>query len=592
MRGQDREKNAPRAFHRAGLPDCYYDRYRKKVIIRLISSEDVVSAGILHGDPYAYTKTGPSFRWIHGEAPMEKRYSSAGSRVWRAELELPRWNRLKYAFRLETPGASWYFSERGLVPFTPAEAFRDYHFFLFPYIHEADSPDMPPWAQNTVWYQIFPERFRRGNPAISPPNTADWDRGIPEYANFFGGDLAGIRQKLEYLRDLGINGLYLTPIFKAPSNHKYDTQDYYSIDEHFGDLGELKLLVKEAHARGIRVLLDAVFNHAGALHPFWQDVLLKQEQSEYKDYFHIRGFPVRERYEDPKNMNFDAFSFSAKMPKWNTENPGAREYLLGAAEYWVKECDIDGWRLDVANEVSLNFWEAFKKRVRAIKGDLYIVGEMWYDASPWLNSRLFDAVMNYPLGFLVADFFLHRKMPAGEFTEKLFSLLSRYSDSHNRVSFNLIDSHDMPRALSSAKGDKLALRNAFTMLFLLPGSPCIYYGTEVGMTGEGDPLCRGPMVWDEKKQDRELWSFFKELIALRRGHTDLIAQGLMDYEHSGGLDRWVLKGEGGTLLAAYAGDKPAPGPGASCLFSTGPVVNNVIPPFTMAVYYAPPPDKP
>ena len=334
-------------------------------------------------------------------------------------------------------------------------------------------------------------------------------------------------------------------------------------------------------------MLDAVFNHIGASHTFWQDVLKNQEKSVYRDYFHIHSFPVREEYRNRFEINYDTFAFVANIPKWNTENPQGRKYLIDAAVYWIKECDIDAWRLDVSDEVSLDFWREFSRAVREAKADCYILGEMWHDASNWLNPGCFSAAMNYPLGFAVNDFFLRKTINALTFTGRLMAALSRYSDLHTRAAFNLLDSHDTSRALTVAGGDKRAFRTAFTMLFLLPGSPCIFYGTEVGMEGEGDAGSRCPMIWDEKRQDRELLSFFRDLIAFRKKHIALINSCTMRYEAENGVSRWIIGGGENALRALYTGEKPveAGGETGECVFSAAPINNGEIPPFTLAVLH-------
>jgi glycosidase len=212
---------------------------------------------------------------------------------------------------------------------------------------------------------------------------------------------------------------------------------------------------------------------------------------------------------------------------------------------------------------------------------------MWHDASNWLNPGHFNAAMNYPLGFAVIDFFLRKTVNAITFTGRLTAALSRYSDLHTRVAFNLLDSHDTSRALTAANGDKRALRNAFTMLFLLPGSPCIFYGTEIGMEGKGDADSRRPMIWDEKRQDRELLSFFRDLIAFRKKYIAIINSCTMRYESENGVFRWIIGGGESALRAVYTGEKPveAGGEAGKCVFSAAPVHNGEIPPFTLAVFY-------
>jgi neopullulanase len=539
----------PHATHTASLPYCYYDKYDQKIVLQVRASSSVSAVSVIHGDPFDFVKEGSgAYTWQYAEKPLRKQYEAAGlPGLWQIALAVPKHRRLKYAFRIVNTGGEYYFSENGIWDWGAVSINSPHNYFFFPFIHEVDAPSAPAWAQRTVWYQIFPERFCKGNPAISPAGAADWEHDEPSSSTFFGGDLYGIRQKLGYIKDLGVSGIFLNPIFQAPSSHKYDTGDYLLIDEHFGDLQEFKSLVTEAHSLGIRVMLDAVFNHIGMQHRFWQDVLKNQEKSAYKDYFHIHRFPVRDTYDDVRNMDFDTFAYGPRMPKWNTENPGARKYLLDVAEYWIREGDIDGWRLDVANEVSFDFWQEFGKRVRGIKSDFYVVGEVWHDASNWINPGYFDAVMNYPLGAPIIDFFLRKQINAEQFTERLFKALARYSPLHRRIAFNLLDSHDTARALTIANGDKQALRNAFTLL--LPGSPSIYYGTEVGMDGGDDPLCRKPMVWDEA--NRELLSFFRETIAFRNAHIDLINNGSFQYRAENGVHCWKISNENEAIVIEY-----------------------------------------
>jgi len=277
------------------------------------------------------------------------------------------------------------------------------------------------------------------------------------------------------------------------------------------------------------------------------------------------------------------------MPKWNTENPALRAYLLKAALKWIRECGIDAWRLDVANEVSLDFWREFAQAVRAEKKDFYIVGEIWHDASPWLDAGLFDAAMNYPLTFAINEFLLRRTCGAREFNTRLGDVLSRYSGLHNRMTFNLLDTHDTERALTIAGGDTLALRNAFLMLFFLPGSPCIYYGDEVGLEGGRDPFCRKPMIWDEEKQDRSLLRFFRALIAWRRRHAWALNTRAFRFLEEGNARLWERPGSGSEapLTLLYAEDGPVDiqrlGLGEPALV-TSEAEGNILPQRTMAVF--------
>jgi len=545
--------------HLPSLPLCYYDKKNNKVIFKLISDKEVTSVKIMYGDPYRFDKISqcddPSinkWQWVYEEAVLQEQYSSSDGVMWRCEITPPQTRRLKYAFAVTYKnGNRVYLSDNGISEYTDECIYTPYNHFHYPFIHEIDAPDVPAWVGETIWYQIFPERFYNGKPSISPKNAESWDNDKPLSRSFYGGDLYGIIEKLPYIKSLGITGIYMTPVFKSPTNHKYDTQDYYTVDEHFGDKETLKELVSKAHDLGIKVMLDAVFNHIGSKHEFWQDVLQHQEKSKYKDYFHVREFPVRAEYKDRDSLNYDTFAYAVNMPKWNTENPDARKYLIDAAVYWIKECDIDGWRLDVSDEVSFSFWRDFNAAIAEHKKDVYILGELWHDPAKWISGGYFDAVMNYPLGRTITNFFLGKQPDPDIFAKQLTGKLMKFSDLHTGVQFNLLDSHDTARLLTQANGDKLTVKNSFLFMMLMKGTPCIYYGTEIGMEGEHDPDCRRPMIWDEKKQDLNMLEFFKELIAIRKKYNKLVQNAKISYTRNKSLCCWTLAFENEQLQICY-----------------------------------------
>ena len=550
--------------HQSNLPYSYHDKLSDKIVLKLITNSDTSTAKLIYGDPFAYVKTdglspdgNPIWEWEYHEAPLARQYVTDETIMWRIALSPLKTRRMKYAFIVtDKQGQSTYYGEKGIMAVPKSSADMHSNIFFFPFAHKVDALHVPKWAADICWYQIFPERFMNGNPAISPANTEEWRTGVPKANSFFGGDLHGIIQKLPYLQELGITGIYLTPVFESPSSHKYNTQDYFAVDPHFGDTDTLKELVAKAHDLGMKVMLDAVFNHIGSMHPFWRDVLANQEKSKYVDYFHIHSFPVLERYQSREEINYDTFAFVPNMPKWNTQNPEARKYLLDVAQYWIKECDIDGWRLDVSDEVSFDFWQEFKKAVTDAKPDFYVLGEVWHDPSKWLNGRYFDAVMNYPLGNIIKELFIEKTLGPDAFSHELFAKLMKFSDLHSHVQFNLMDSHDTARLLTQAGGDKAAIKNAFLFMMLMKGAPSIYYGTEIGMEGGQDPDCRRPMIWDAAKQDLELMAFFKRLIGLRKEYNALVQNADIIYTRDDGLCRWGLRdGDTGIDIVYNAGDE-------------------------------------
>ena len=370
----------------------------------------------------------------------------------------------------------------------------------------------PDWVQDTIFYQIFPDRFYNGNPDNDSKNICKWE-DMPTRDNFFGGDLEGIIFKLPYLEELGINALYLNPIFKSPSNHKYNITDYYEVDPNFGNKDSLKRLVKELHQRQIRIILDGVFNHCG--NTFWafQDVIEKGAKSKYKDWFIIKNFPIV-KYPEP---NYRCWMGTYSMPEFNTDNSEVREYLLEIVKYWIKEADIDGWRLDTVEFMDPSFVRQIREAAKEVKQDAYVVGEVMEGvATSWFKGHCIDAVMNYKLRDLLIDFFIKEAINATEFNQQLYSFRQTYTDSVNPFMFNLLDSHDVPRFLTLCNGNVKKMKLAVTFLMTYIGAPVIYYGDEVGIMGGEDPDCRRTMIWGKDRQNSDLVNFYKKMIKLRR----------------------------------------------------------------------------
>ncbi|MFT8872550.1 MAG: glycoside hydrolase family 13 protein [Sporolactobacillus sp.] len=494
--------------------------------------DDVACVRLIFGDPFDGVEQAGVYRWMHTEKSMKKIAQTDLHDYWFAAVKPP-FRRLQYGFLIQDGQTDIFYGDRGFLPNDARTHTVSDYFFKFPFIHDCDRFQAPDWVKNTVWYQIFPERFACGDPSISPANVLPWGSQDPDRDDFFGGDLQGIIDHLDYLQTLGITGIYLNPIFTAPTNHKYDTYDYLNIDPHFGSKDTFRQLVTEAHGRGIRIMLDAVFNHIGSSSPQWQDVVRNETKSRYKDWFHIRSFPVQEgmngNFEGKKTLSYDTFAFTPKMPKLNTANPEVQHYLLEIATYWIREFDIDGWRLDVANEVDHAFWKKFHEAVTAVKGDIYIVGEVWHNAWNWLQGDEFHSVMNYPLTQSILGFFCEDTLTASEVMHTVNAHLMKYAQPVNEVTFNLLDSHDTVRVLTKAGGDEERVKEALVFLFAQAGSPCLYYGTEIGMDGENDPLCRKCMVWEKDAQDADMLMFTKQLIRLRKVYQSLLTYGQLQW---------------------------------------------------------------
>jgi cyclomaltodextrinase len=372
----------------------------------------------------------------------------------------------------------------------------------------------PDWVQDAIFYQIFPERFANGDPSNDPPDVAPWGAS-PTRNNFFGGDLQGILDRLPYLEELGVTALYLTPIFKANTNHKYDTSDYYQVDPAFGDLSLLRRLVEAAHQRGLRVILDAVFNHCGD--GFWafKDLASSGESSAFRDWFFPSVFPLSS---DP--LNYQTCGGASYLPKLNLHNPQVRQHLLEAAVYWLKEAGIDGWRLDVPWKAPQDFWHEFRQVVKAANSQAFIVAEAWRDTLHWIQGDTSDAVMNYPLRDYVLDYCARDAMDAEDLDYFIRRQHAEYGPAADSQ-LNLLGSHDTPRVFTLCGGDLRRLIPAVTLQFTLPGAPLVYYGDEIGLPGENDPDCRRCMPWDPAQWEPRINQVYRLLIQARRQHPAL-----------------------------------------------------------------------
>lgn len=457
-----------------------------------------------------YAFVGDKYMWDQSKEliPMTLMISDEMFDYWECTYQPPL-RRTRYGFLLKSGDEQIWMTESEFTKERPSGPER---LFEFPFINPVDVFTPPAWVKDAIFYQIFPERFANGDPSNDPKGVLPWG-GKPERDNFFGGDLQGVIDHLDHLSELGITGIYFTPLFEATTNHKYDTADYMKIDPHFGDIATVKKLVQACHERGIKVLFDAVFNHSGKTFAPFVDVMEKGEKSRYKDWFHVREYPLQVKDGVP---SYDTFAFEPLMPKLNTENPEVKEYLLKVAEFWIKEVGIDGWRLDVANEVDHAFWRDFRKVVKAANPDAYILGEIWHESSAWLQGDQFDAVMNYPFTEAVLDFVVRGTLDAEGFANAIGKQLSRYPLQASEVAFNLLDSHDTPRLLTLCDGNKAKMKLAALFQFTYSGTPCIYYGDEVGLDGGPDPDCRKCMEWDPKRQDHDLFAFYQKLIKVRK----------------------------------------------------------------------------
>lgn len=519
--------------HIAKSPMAYaYDEQTLHVRFQA-EKNTLTSVKVMAGDPFYYDRTDEGYQWIPSayDQPMTLEHTTSTHDVFHAFLKAST-KRLKYAFIIND---RYLFGAREIVDLGEQPELKTnlFNYFNFPYFLDKDCYQAPSWARNQLWYSIFPARFAKSETHSHNRPLRAWD-DVENISNKddFGGDLLGMKEKLPYIQEMGFTGLYLTPIFSAISHHQYDTLDYYLVDPKFGRNKDLIAFIEDAHRRGLKVMLDAVFNHLGVYHPFFLDVLEKGKDSPYYDGFYIIDeskpllpFSVdalkRLSYAElkealtPGRLNYRTFGFTPFMPKINLENPFMRQYFLDVAQHYVKTYQIDGWRLDVSNEVSHDFWRAFRQTVKEANPEAYIVGENWDESNPWLQGDQYDAVMNYgalfPLWQTFANVEGMPKYSKTQFIESIGKHLTTYTHPVLKHQYNLLDSHDTSRFLTLCEGNKDKFKQGYLMLYLIPGSPSVFYGDEIGMIGGHDPDNRRPMIWHPEQQNQDLQTFFKWL---------------------------------------------------------------------------------
>ncbi|WP_435006049.1 glycoside hydrolase family 13 protein [Tundrisphaera lichenicola] len=409
-------------------------------------------------------------------------------------------------------------------------------------------PQTPDWVRDAIYYQIFPDRFARSFSVEKPAHLDEWG-SPPTPRGYQGGDLIGVLEHLDYLGDLGVNAIYFTPIFQSASNHRYHTHDYYRVDPMLGGDPALRRLIDAAHERGMKVVLDGVFNHASRGFFQFHDILENGQDSAYLDWFTVHGWPMN-AYDHDQAPGYNAWWGLHALPKFNTDTPAVRRFLWDVARHWI-DFGADGWRLDVAHEIDdRSFWAEFRRSVLTSNPEAYIVGEVWEfrpfdqltdfaegvdradEATRWLRGDCWDAVMNYLFTRICFAYFIGEGMDlealgktsfhgldtpgAPAFRRHIEKLLTHYHPNNSAVMMNLLGSHDLARYLHFARGDKSALRLATLLQMTFPGAPSIYYGDEIGLAGGHDPDNRRAFPWDRPETwDRDLFHDFQKFIALR-----------------------------------------------------------------------------
>lgn len=492
--------------------------------IRLETARDDLKKAVLwHQDKYMPSRVKKTLRSVEMVKVASDRYRD----YYEAELSF-QMVCLRYYFELEgADGSCTYLSNTGFVDGAPWDVER---MFDCPQtLREEECFVTPQWAHNKVVYQIFPSRFASDREV---PGEL-WYR-TPMTGNLnIGGNLRGIIGKLDYIRDLGADVIYMTPVFVSPSTHKYNTVDYYAIDPSFGTEEDLCELVEKAHEKGLRVVLDAVFNHSGTDFFAFADLKERGDASPYRDWYYPEDLPLRQL---PFKPNYKCFGYYGYMPKLNLRNPETADYFIEVALHWLRKAKIDGWRLDVGDEVGHGFWRKFRAAVKAEFPEALIVGEIWHDAPDFLEGDQWDSIMNYSFFRAIMDYVAGDSICASEFLGRLGQLRGTVPAAAYPVLWNLVGSHDTPRIRHCCGENRDKHRLAAAFQLLLPGMPMIYYGDEVGITGGPDPDCRRGMLWEGKRRDPEMLDWYKALIRVRR-EVPAITRGITVRE-----DAWDKEG--------------------------------------------------
>jgi cyclomaltodextrinase / maltogenic alpha-amylase / neopullulanase len=469
------------------------------VEIRLQSAKDLTNVELLFGDTYQWVKDqNGHFHW-QMLPPLTPKYKleTKWHIHWIFIINNPP-KRLKYFFKFN----NFIYGEDGIL--SDSINLTDRLGFFFPYLHVSTQHHIPTWVNDTIWYQIFVDRFHRTGEV---DNFRKWSDEPASNKYFYGGNLPGIISQLPYLKNLGISGIYLTPIFLSPTVHKYDTMDYYLIDPAFGTKEDLMSLVQQCHNLGMKIILDGVFNHGSELHPFFLDYQAKGKDSAYAHYF--LG----------SQAQYEVFAQEKHMPKWNTQHPEVREYLVGVAKYYLQEFKIDGWRFDVANEVDHLFWKVLRQECIAINQDIYLCGEVLSDGKDYLLGDEFDAIMNYDYQHPIKQFLLDPDYTNFQFTNHINQISLMYSTPVMMNNFNFLVSHDKMRTLNIFHNDLSLVLKAYAIFMTMNGSNCLYYGEEIPLAGGNDPDNRRCM--DFTRINSNYFSLYQQLILLRNQYPAL-----------------------------------------------------------------------
>ncbi len=483
--------------HTGTFPDVYATSRNHLVISLRVSRREAESCQLIY-----FSRDWPEdTHSIH----MEFRYRDGLYDYYKADVHLRKVARYqKYYFKIRgKTGETVYLTATGIYEEPPERGFYEYL-----YANENDILKIPDWVKGQIYYQIFPERYatsaNHGKEGLEP-----WGNP-PTRENYMGGDLKGITDHLPHIKKLGAEGIYLNPIFAADFNHKYATTDYKQIDPQFGTDADFKELVDTAHNLGLKIVLDGVFNHTGTSFFAFKDILANGEKSLYKDWYYITRYPVEITAD-----HYECVGAYPYMPKLKSGSPEVRAYIISVMEYWIDTFHIDGWRLDVADEVDPEVWNEARVRLKAKYPEILLLGETWGGGYQLMNGMRMDSMMNYLFRDATLEFLADESIDADTYSNRMQAMLARYPEEMDQAMYLALDSHDTERTLFRCGGSVSRMKLAIVVQMLFDGAPAIYYGDEIGLTGDNDPDCRRCMNWTVEEWNVELLEHYKFLAALR-----------------------------------------------------------------------------
>lgn len=499
-------------FHIGDSEYCYLSDEGKVILTLKAKKGDMQKVVMVYDDRYVRN---PKAMLISKEAYLAG--SDEVSDYFRVSFEC-RYTRLAYYFILtDKEGNTEYYGMNGVQDMN---CYDNRMRFQLPYLHRTDSPNIPLWYKNSVMYQVFPDSFAQSRNKVEEVPSEKSTNGITVKSKI-GGTINGIRENIPYFKELGVDLLYINPIFTAVSYHKYDTIDYCKIDPGMGTNDDFARLVGECHQNGIRIMLDLVFSSCSMEHPAFLDVREKGEDSEYADWYIVHKYPVVCK----ENPDYECFAFFGEVPKYNIANQKVIEYLIEAGRYWLTEYHIDGYRLDVANELSHEFWRKFRMEMQRIKPDIVLIGEAWHHANSFVGNGQFHGVMNFPLLFSVWEFFGYDMTNVQQFAESLTRLTMLYKWDNTCAMMNFLDNHDTMRFINVAQFDRCRQKLAFAFLISFVGVPLVYYGDEKSLEGSSTEDSRRKMIWQDEPTNEDMFKYYKKLIAIRKQYPVLIEGG-------------------------------------------------------------------